>query len=88
MARPGRVLAAGWEPGGGRGAPGSPPLAGLSGRQRWLWKTLDPRVIRPGPGLESGAPATPTQTLCPSPTCPSLRARLSQRLPACGRKLW
>lgn len=46
-----------------------PSLAGLSGCQRWLWKTLDPRVVRPGSGLSLGL--YPTQTLCPSPTCPT-----------------
>lgn len=68
-----------------RGLPGSPCLTGLSGGQSRLWKTLDPRVVRPGPSLESGAPATGVDP-APRPTCPPAPRLPPQRLPACLRQ--
>lgn len=63
------------------------PLLSLSGGQCWLWKTLDPKAVNPGPVLGSGAPTTTVWTQRPSPTCPSEPAS-PRLLPACGRKLW
>lgn len=72
-----------------RGLPGSPCLTGLSGVRHRLWKTLAPRVVRPGPRLESGAPAAGVDP-APRPTCPPAPRLplLSACPPACGRKLW
>lgn len=39
----------------------------------WLWKVPAPRVVRPGPALKSGDPATPAS----QPYLPLLGARLS-----------
>lgn len=69
------------------GGPGSPPLARLTGGQDWLWKTLDPRAVKPRPGLESGAPATLRGPCTPALPAPLFDTRLSSA-PACSRKLW
>lgn len=71
-----------------KGTPDPLPSLGCGG-QCWFWKTLDPRLVRSGPGLASEAPATRVDPV-PRPTCasaqrlPLLRACLPARLPAAG----